>query len=154
MRLPDGRLIGVEALVRWHHPEPRAVPPDVFIPVAERTGLIVPLGDWILREALPPGRRVAAPRSARTPRDVSVNVSARQLREPGFADDVAAALADTGLPADRLVLEVTETAVFDGGRPLATLHELAGLGRDGGAGRLRHRPLVARPAADRARPTS
>ena len=104
------------------------VGPDEFIPIAERTGLIVPLGDWILRTAL----RQAVDWDERygpdAPREIGVNVSARQLREPGFADDVRQALAETGFDPERLVVEVTETAVFDGGIALDALQDLVGLG--------------------------
>jgi diguanylate cyclase (GGDEF)-like protein len=128
VRLPDGSWTGVEALVRWHHPERGLVPPDVFIPIAERTGLIVGLGDWILRTACRQAAQWQATYGAGAPAEIGVNVSARQLREPGFAADVADALAATGLPAGRLMVEVTETAVFDGGVALDTLHAVAGLG--------------------------
>jgi diguanylate cyclase (GGDEF)-like protein len=128
VRLPDGSWTGVEALVRWHHPERGMVPPDVFIPIAERTGLIVGLGDWILRTACGQAAQWQATYGAGAPAEIGVNVSARQLREPGFAADVAEALAATGLPPGRLMVEVTETAVFDGGVALETLQAVAGLG--------------------------
>jgi diguanylate cyclase (GGDEF)-like protein len=128
VRLPDGAWTGMETLIRWHSPDRGPVGPDTFIPIAERTGLIVPLGDWILRTAM----RQAAEWSERygpdAPREIGINVSARQLREPGFADDVKEALADTGLDPERVVVEVTETAVFDGGIALDTLRNLVGLG--------------------------
>ncbi len=128
VRLPDGRWTGMETLIRWHSPARGPVGPDTFIPIAERTGLIVPLGDWILRTAL----RQAAEWSDRygpdAPREIGINVSARQLREPGFADDVREALAETGFDPERVVVEVTETAVFDGGIALDTLQNLVGLG--------------------------
>jgi diguanylate cyclase (GGDEF)-like protein len=125
--LPLGTIVGVEALIRWRHPERGLVPPDVFIPVAERTGLIVPLGAWILLEACRQAVRWQIERPDEI-RKMSVNVSARQLREPDFAASVAATLAQTGLPAVRLVIEVTETAVFDGGAALDSVHALHRLG--------------------------
>ena len=128
VRLPDGEWTGMEALVRWRHPERGLVGPDVFIPIAERTGLIVPLGDWILRTACAQAAEWLATYGARAPGEIGVNVSARQLREPGFATDVANALAATNLPAGRLMVEVTETAVFDGGVALDTLRAVAELG--------------------------
>ena len=128
VRLPDGSWTGVEVLVRWNHPVRGAVPPDVFIPIAERTGLIVPLGDWILRTALRQGAEWIAAFGPDAPGYIGVNVSARQLREPGFASDVQAALADAGYDPERLVVEVTETAVFDGGVALDTLQNIVGLG--------------------------
>jgi diguanylate cyclase (GGDEF)-like protein len=128
VRLPDGAWTGMETLIRWNDPERGFVRPDLFIPIAERTGLIVPLGDWILRTAL----RQAAEWDERygpdAPREIGVNVSARQLREPGFADDVKDALAATGFDPERVVVEVTETAVFDGGVAVDTLQNLVGLG--------------------------
>ncbi|WP_433305908.1 putative bifunctional diguanylate cyclase/phosphodiesterase [Actinoplanes sp. CA-030573] len=126
--MPDGGLFGVEALVRWTHPERGPIGPNAFIPAAERTGLIVPLGAWILEEAC---RQAVAWRHElgdAAPRTVSVNVSARQLREAGFAGEVAAVLARTGLPAHVLTVEVTETAVFDGGTALDELRAIAALG--------------------------
>jgi diguanylate cyclase (GGDEF)-like protein len=128
VRLPDGAWTGMEALVRWQHPERKFVGPDVFIPIAERTGLIVPLGDWILREALRQAVEWDLTYGPAAPREIGVNVSARQLREPGFAGDVRDALAATGFDPERLVVEVTETAVFDGGLALDTLQNLVGLG--------------------------
>jgi diguanylate cyclase (GGDEF)-like protein len=128
VRLPDGAWVGVEALVRWDHPAWGHVGPDVFIPIAERTGLIVPLGDWILRTALRQAMEWIAAFGPDAPGYVGVNVSARQLCEPGLAAKVRAALADTRLDPDRLVVEVTETAVFDGGVALDTLQNIVGLG--------------------------
>jgi diguanylate cyclase (GGDEF)-like protein len=126
--LDTGAMVGAETLVRWHPPDRGVVPPTEFIPAAERTGLIVPLGRWILREAC---RQLAEWRRAYPAAHdvtVGVNVAGRQLLEPGFVDEVAAALTTNGLPADRLVIEVTETAVLDGGGATATLHALRRLG--------------------------
>ena len=128
VRLPDGTWTGMETLVRWQHPRRGFVGPDTFIPIAERTGLIVPLGDWILRTALRQAAEWAEAYGPDAPREIGVNVSARQLREPGFADDVRDALADTGFDPERLVVEVTETAVFDGGVAVETLMSVIGLG--------------------------
>jgi len=126
--IPDGALFGVEALVRWQHPTRGAVRPDTFIPAAERTGLIVPLGAWILTEACRQAVAWQRELGAGAPGTVSVNVSARQLREAGFAAEVAAILLRTGMPPHRLTVEVTETAVFDGGTALAELHAIKALG--------------------------
>jgi diguanylate cyclase len=115
-------MVGAESLVRW------VVPPTEFIPAAERTGLIVPLGRWILREAC---RQLAEWRRAYPAAHdltIGVNVAGRQLLEPGFVDEVATLLVANDLPADRLVIEVTETAVLDGGGATATLHALRRLG--------------------------
>ncbi len=128
VQFDDGLVVGTEALVRWHRADGEVVLPDEFIVVAERTGLIVPLGRWVLREAC---RQAAAwwqEFGDAAPRTMSVNVSGRQLREPDFVDDVAAALDDVGLPPDRLILEMIETAVLDGGTINETLHKLRGLG--------------------------
>jgi diguanylate cyclase (GGDEF)-like protein len=126
--MPGGELFGVEALVRWIHPERGTIGPGLFIPAAERTGLIVPLGAWILEEACRQAVRWRATMGAAAPRTVSVNVSARQLREAGFAEEVAAILLRTGLPPDMLTVEVTETAVFDGGTALGEVKAIAALG--------------------------
>ncbi|MEV8506146.1 EAL domain-containing protein [Actinoplanes sp. NPDC051475] len=126
--LPGGEWTSLETLIRWKHPERGFIGPDVFIPIAERTGLIVPLGDWILRTALRQAADWQERFGAAAPGEIGVNVSARQLREPGFAADVRAALADTGFDPEKLVVEVTETAVFDGGVALDTLQNLVTLG--------------------------
>jgi diguanylate cyclase (GGDEF)-like protein len=126
--LVDGRVVGVEALVRWEHPTRGLVPPAEFIPAAERTGLIVPLGRFVLREAC---RQTAAWLAEFGPgalQKVGPNVSARQLHDPDFVADVVAALTDSGLPSDRLVLELTESAVLRGQQVSQTLHELDGMG--------------------------
>jgi diguanylate cyclase len=128
VRLPDGRIVGAEALLRWRHPTRGPVPPAEFIPTAERTGLIVPLGREVLREAC---RQAAVWRRVHgdaAPATISVNVAARQLQEPGFAGEVAGVLREAGLAPQRLVVEATETAVLKGGQVLATLHALHDLG--------------------------
>jgi diguanylate cyclase (GGDEF)-like protein len=126
--LPQGTVVAVETLVRWAHPERGLVPPAEFIPVAEQNGLIVELGAWILRTACEQAARWRAEYGDAAPDKISVNVSARQLDRPGFAAQVAEALADSGLPSACLAVEVTETAVFEGGRALEALHELRRLG--------------------------
>jgi diguanylate cyclase len=128
LRLEDHRVIGVEALVRWHHPTRGVVCPAEFIPAAERTGLVVPLGRFVLRETC---RQTAAWLSEFGPdalQKAGPNVSARQLHDPDFASDVMAALTDHGLPCQRLVLEVTESAVLRGQQVSRTLYELDRLG--------------------------
>jgi EAL domain-containing protein (putative c-di-GMP-specific phosphodiesterase class I) len=124
----EGRIRAVEALIRWEHPERGLVSPVQFVPVAEQNGLIVELGAWILQTAC--ARMVAwrAELGDRAPEQVSVNVSARQLARPDFAAGVAETLAVTGLPAECLTIEVTETAVFEGGQAVTALHELRALG--------------------------
>jgi len=128
LRLDDNRVIGVEALVRWQHPTRGVVCPAEFIPVAERTGLIVPLGRFVLRETC---RQAAGWLSEFGPdalQETGLNVSARQLHDPDFVSDVMAALADSGLPCERLVLELTESAVLRGQQVSRTLYELDRLG--------------------------
>jgi diguanylate cyclase (GGDEF)-like protein len=123
VELPHGRVVAVETLVRWEHPRLGTVSPAVFIPIAERNGLIVELGAWILREAC---RRAAA--TPHAPERISVNVSPRQLAHPDLVTTVVDALTASGLPASRLTIEVTETAVFDGGPAIEALHQLRALG--------------------------
>jgi diguanylate cyclase len=128
VRLADWRVVGVEALVRWQHPARGLVSPAAFIPAAERTGLIVPLGRWALGEACRQKAVWNKVHGEAGPATVAVNVSGRQLHEPGFADEVAAAVREAGLhPAD-LVLEVTETAVLTSGQALHTLAAIHRLG--------------------------
>lgn len=117
------RLVGAEALIRWQHPERGNVRPDQFIPLAEETGLIVPIGDWVLRTAC---RQVAEwPALGR----VAVNVSPVQFRQAGFADKVRDALVSSGLEASRLELEITESILLnDTEEMLAILAELRELG--------------------------
>ncbi|WP_433826726.1 putative bifunctional diguanylate cyclase/phosphodiesterase [Actinoplanes sp. CA-015351] len=107
--LPSGSAVGFEALVRWHHPKRGIITPDQFIEVAEESGLIVPMGRWVLEEALrtvAEWRRILSPGQAPY---MSVNVSVRQFRESGFVDQVRNALNNTGVPASSLMLEITET---------------------------------------------
>ncbi|MFI7544006.1 putative bifunctional diguanylate cyclase/phosphodiesterase [Actinoplanes sp. NPDC049599] len=126
--LVTGRMAGAEALVRWRHPVRGAVSPADFIPVAERSGLIVPLGAWVLREACEQLARWHAEYGAAAIQSINVNVAARQLRESGFVDEVAAVLSDTGLIPANLVLEVTESSVLDGRQVRDTLQALHELG--------------------------
>ena len=119
VRLGDGRAVGVEALLRWTHPERGPVPPDQFVPVAEQNGTILAIGEWALNAAC---REVA---SWGGDVGVAVNVSARQLVSSRLVDAVARALDASGLAPGRLCLEVTETAVLSD--PVATAATLAGL---------------------------
>ncbi|HET9077123.1 MAG TPA: EAL domain-containing protein [Acidimicrobiales bacterium] len=110
--LATDQMTGVEALLRWHHPMRGLIPPDEFIPVAEETGAIVAIGRWVLQEACCQLRRWRDLDPSWAGRTMSVNLSARQLREPGLVDDVLAILALTGIRPGDLTLEVTETAFF------------------------------------------
>ncbi|MEV4348875.1 bifunctional diguanylate cyclase/phosphodiesterase [Actinoplanes sp. NPDC049596] len=123
-----GRLHGAEALVRWTHPTRGFVSPGDFIPVAERSGLIVPLGSWVLREACEQLARWRQEHGDGAIKAINVNVAVRQLREPGFVDEVAAVLSETGLLPANLVLEVTESSVADGRQVRETLHALHEMG--------------------------
>ena len=126
--LVTGQMAGAEALVRWAHPTRGAVSPIDFIPVAERSGLIVPLGAWVLREACEQLARWRAEYGDAAIPSINVNVAARQLREANFVDEVAAVLSDTGLVPANLVLEVTESSVLDGRQVRETLQALHELG--------------------------
>jgi len=123
-----GRLHGAEALVRWKHPTRGFVSPGDFIPVAERSGLIVPLGSWVLREACEQLARWQREHGDGAIQAINVNVAVRQLRESGFVDEVATVLSETGLLPRNLVLEVTESSVADGRQVRETLHALHEMG--------------------------
>jgi len=105
--LASGRIVGVEALVRWRHPVRGLVPPLHFIPLAEETGLIEPIGEWVLRTAC--RQAVAWERAGLPPLRMSVNLSARQFLSPGLESAVVSALDDAGLAPERLELELTES---------------------------------------------
>jgi diguanylate cyclase (GGDEF)-like protein len=127
MNLATGAIIGVEALIRWRHPQRGLVPPAQFIPVAEECGLIVPIGRWVLREAC---------RQARAWRDsglmlmrVAINISAVELRDKDFVAGVRSILTDTGLEAHYVGLELTETCLLqDSKSTAAALQALKDLG--------------------------
>jgi diguanylate cyclase (GGDEF)-like protein/PAS domain S-box-containing protein len=126
--LATGRAVGVEALVRWAHPERGLVAPGEFIPVAEDTGLIVPIGEWVLREACRQARAWQG-EYGDAPLRMAVNLSGRQLADDNLHDAVAGALADADLPPELLCLEITESAVTeDPQRAQATLRALKRLG--------------------------
>jgi diguanylate cyclase (GGDEF)-like protein len=111
--LGGGAATGVEALVRWEHPERGLVPPGDFIPLAEASGLIVPIGRWVLREACSQLARWTERGGRLATLEMGVNLSARQLAHPSLVDDVAEILAETGADPSRVCLEITETAVLD-----------------------------------------
>jgi diguanylate cyclase (GGDEF)-like protein len=124
--LENERVVGVEALLRWNHPEGETVPPDVFIPLAEDSGLIVPIGRWVLEQAC---AQCAAWHELGHLLNISVNVSARQLERPELVAEVRTALRNSGLDPATLTLEITETVLMR--RPENTallLAELKALG--------------------------
>jgi diguanylate cyclase (GGDEF)-like protein/PAS domain S-box-containing protein len=122
----NGVPVGAELLMRWQRPDGAMVPPDVFIPVAEATGLIVPLGQWALRQACLGWLRLE---QAGHPLPLSVNVSPAQFRQPDFVAQVRAVLDDTGAPAAQLIFEVTEGLLIENmDETIARMHELAALG--------------------------
>jgi diguanylate cyclase (GGDEF)-like protein/PAS domain S-box-containing protein len=112
VKLETGEVIGAEALVRWQHPTRGMVPPLEFIPLAEETGLIVPLGSWVLRQACRQLAEWQKLRGGGEPFVMNVNLSSRQLVREAIADEVAAAVDDSGVRASWLVLEVTETVLM------------------------------------------
>jgi EAL domain-containing protein (putative c-di-GMP-specific phosphodiesterase class I) len=116
MDLRSGRIVGAEALVRWHHPERGMVPPLDFIPVAEQTGQIVQIGRVVLEQAC---SQAVAWHAAGHALRISVNVAVAQLRDHGFAAEVARVLAQTGLAADQLCLEITESSLLNVAGPAA-----------------------------------
>ncbi|MCU1693821.1 MAG: hypothetical protein JWM64_2912 [Frankiales bacterium] len=124
--LATGRAVAVEALMRWQHPERGRMAPDQFIPVAEATGLIVPMGRWALQQAC---RDAVGFRGAAGGIDVAVNLSVRQLAQPDVLAHVQEALWSSGLDPRRLLLEVTESAVMEDAELAAvTLDALVALG--------------------------
>ncbi|SDT76039.1 PAS domain S-box-containing protein/diguanylate cyclase (GGDEF) domain-containing protein [Streptomyces sp. TLI_053] len=126
--LADGAVHGAEALVRWRHPRYGTLSPDRFIPLAEESGAIVPLGKWVLEESCRQARRWLT-EFPETETFVSVNLAARQIWDSDVVADVAQALERTGLPARLLQLEITESALLGpGGRPLQALQALADMG--------------------------
>ena len=108
--LDSREIVGVEALVRWEHPKLGMLSPSEFVPIAEESALITLIGGWVLQQAC---AQAALWNQGSRSLYVSVNVSARQLREPGFAAEIAAALASTGLEPSKLMLELTESALID-----------------------------------------
>ncbi|QOL49379.1 bifunctional diguanylate cyclase/phosphodiesterase [Massilia litorea] len=125
--LRTGRLFGVEALIRWQHPEHGMVPPQRFIGLAEESGLIVEIGDWVVREACRQAR--AWMDAGLPPVTMSVNVSARQFEESRLVDRVAAALRDSRLAPELLELEVTESLIMrDLQKSVAKMRELKAMG--------------------------
>jgi diguanylate cyclase (GGDEF)-like protein/PAS domain S-box-containing protein len=127
--LPTGEIVGVEALARWAHPELGMVAPDRFIPVAEESGLIVPLGLWVLETACRDVQGWQQEAGAPAPLRLSVNVSGRQLEDPGFVDSVRRLLDHLAFDPKQLILEITETVlVAKAEESIEKLHGLKALG--------------------------
>ncbi len=125
--IQTGTIVGVEALLRWQHPERGPVPPDEFIPLAEETGLIIPIGEWVLRTACAQSK--AWQNAGLAPISTAINLSPRQFQEPGLIRSIARVLEETGLPAQLLELEITEsTAMRDVEFTIATVEELRAMG--------------------------
>ncbi len=121
--LKEDRIAGYEALLRWHHPQRGMIGPAMFIGLAERSGLIVPIGEWVLREALAEAAQWDGDLT------IAVNVSAVQMRDGALLHQVVSALAATGLRPDRLELEITESVLMqDEEACIALLHQLRDLG--------------------------
>jgi predicted signal transduction protein with EAL and GGDEF domain len=127
LSLQTGAIRGVEALIRWRHPQTGLMPPAQFIPVAEESGLIVPIGRWVLREACRQAR--AWQDAGIAPLTVAVNISSVELRAKGFIAGLRASLTETGLDPDRLELELTETFLMqDSLATAAVLEAIRNLG--------------------------
>jgi len=128
IEMKTNNVAGFEALLRWQHPRMGEISPLRFIPIAEETGLIIPIGDWVMRTACAQAR-TWEPFGGESPRWISVNVSARQLSEPAFVDEVHQILETTELEPDRLILEITESAMVSDNSELSRrLHGLKAVG--------------------------
>jgi diguanylate cyclase (GGDEF)-like protein/PAS domain S-box-containing protein len=129
VRLADGSISGVEALLRWRHPTRGIIPPNDFIPFAEETGLIVPIGRWVLREGCRQAKILREQIKSPTPPSIGINLSVKQLFHNDIVADVAAALADADLEPSALTLEITESVMMtDTDLAVARLTELRALG--------------------------
>lgn len=127
VEIDSGRIIGTEALVRWHHPELGIIPPNKFIPMAEETGLIIPLGKWVINAACLQNRQWQE--AGLSPGKIAVNISPRQFRQSDLVKTVAHALADSGLKAKWLELEITENVLVDDLIPtIAVMEDLNAMG--------------------------
>ncbi|MGA7671274.1 MAG: EAL domain-containing protein, partial [Nitrolancea sp.] len=127
MRLSADHLFAVEALVRWQHPDQGLISPAQFIPLAEETGLILPLGQWVLETACRQMRQWQDVLKERAPRIISVNLSVRQMQDPKLVETVASILDKSGVDPGSLALEITESALMDADA-LGTIESLRQLG--------------------------
>ena len=129
VELATGEVGGMEALARWEHPESGPIPPSKFIPIAEETGLIIPLGRWVLREACRQAREWHELYPDSPPLNVSVNLSTKQVEHPDLIEEVAETLREIGLDPGCLELEITESVLLeDTSSAIVTLTKLKGLG--------------------------
>jgi diguanylate cyclase (GGDEF)-like protein/PAS domain S-box-containing protein len=127
VKLDTGRVFSAEGLVRWRQPDGSLLMPDEFVKIAEETGVIVPLGEWVLRQAV--GQLARWRQAGRSDLSIAVNLSPRQLRRLGFPDLVSQVLREAGVPADALQLEITEgMLMLQNQETLAMLEELARMG--------------------------
>ncbi len=127
IHLQTGECFGVEALLRWDHPEEGTVFPEAFVPLAEANGLIIPIGDWVLAEACRASARFEAACAREECPLVAVNVSVRQLQDPRFSERARASVAGAGIHPGQICLEVTETILVDG-RAISALERLKQIG--------------------------
>ena len=122
------RMVGAEALLRWRHPSRGLLPPSAFLPAAERSGMIVPVGAWALNQACRQGAEWQARHGAGSTVGIAVNVSGTQLRDPAFVAEARSAVEDTGIEPHALLLELTETVLLDHRVEGSNLERLKGLG--------------------------
>ncbi len=129
VRIQDASISGVEALLRWRHPERGMIPPDQFIPLAEETGLIIPIGRWVLREGCRHARRMRSTVPGGADLTMSINLSVKQLQHSDVIADVRDAVEEAGIEPSALTLEITETVLMaDTELAVTRLQELKALG--------------------------
>jgi EAL domain-containing protein (putative c-di-GMP-specific phosphodiesterase class I) len=126
VNLENNEIYGAEALIRWIHPEKGIIPPAAFIPIAEETGLIIPMGEWAIRTACKENKKWQD--AGYSPVMVSVNISAKQFFQSNLVEIVETALSETGLHPNYLELEITESITMDVERSIKTLLELQRIG--------------------------
>ena len=127
--LETGELVAAEALLRWNHPTRGLIPPGTFVPIAEETGVIVPIGRWVLQQACLDAARWRSRPGTQQGIRVSVNLSGRQIPDGGLLDDIRRAFKESGLPPGSMILELTESMLLQHTTPMMTLmHRLRALG--------------------------